>query len=52
MKDPVQVLRMKELELARVKKEVDALRIVVKMMDDDDAPENGKTDLRQVVPMP
>jgi hypothetical protein len=52
MKDPIQVLRMKELELARVKKEVDALRIVAKMMSEDDSPENGKTDLRQVVPMP
>ena len=31
---------------------VDALRIVAKMMGDDDSPENGKTELRQVVPMP
>jgi hypothetical protein len=51
MKDPVEVLRMKEQELARVKKEVDALRIVAKMMGED-LPDNGKTDLRQVVPMP
>lgn len=32
MKDPFEVLRFKEQELARVKKEVDALRIVAQLL--------------------
>jgi hypothetical protein len=52
MKDPVEVLRVKEQELARVKNEVDALRIVAKLMGEDDASDNGRGELRQVVPMP
>lgn len=35
MKDPFAVLNQKELELTRVKKEVDALRIVAQLLGDD-----------------
>lgn len=45
MKDPFEVLGQKEQELVRVKKEVDALRIVAQLLGDDS---NGhKTELRQ-----
>jgi hypothetical protein len=53
MKNPYEVLRMKEQELIRVKKEVEALRIVVKMLgDEEDAQPEGKVELRQAIPMP
>ncbi len=52
MKDPFEVLRAKEQELIRVRKEVDALRIVVKMLGDEEGQADGKAELRQVVPMP
>ncbi len=35
MKGPFEVLRQKEQELTRVKKEVDALRIVAQLLGDD-----------------
>ncbi len=52
MKDPFEVLRAKEQELIRIRREVEALRIVAKMLADDDSPSDGKIELRQVVPMP
>ncbi len=53
MKNPVEVLRAKEQELTRVKSEIDALRVVAKLLAEDDS-SNGtaKVELRQVVPMP
>jgi hypothetical protein len=36
MKNPIEVLRNKELELLEVKKEVDALRIVIGLLSDDE----------------
>lgn len=36
MKDPGQLLRAKQQELARVRKEVDALRIVAKLLGEED----------------
>lgn len=45
MKDPFEVLQQKEQEMVRVKKEVDALRIVAQLLGDEN---NGhKTELRQ-----
>ena len=53
MKNPYEVLRIKEQELVRLKKEVEALRIVAKMLsDEEDAQPEGKVDLRQAIPMP
>jgi hypothetical protein len=37
MKNPYDVLRMKEQELLRVRKEMDALRIVARLLGADDA---------------
>ena len=51
MKNPLEVLRTKEQELTKVKKEVEALRITVHLLG-----ENNQTDeamnLRQVIEMP
>lgn len=57
MKNPMEVLRMKEQELLRVEKEIDALRITVRLVGEEDlvAPNqkpNQKVDLRQLVEMP
>jgi hypothetical protein len=38
MKTPSEVLLMKELELQRVKKEIEALRIAVQLLGDEKAP--------------
>ena len=53
MKNPIEVLRMKEQELLRVEKEIDALRITVRLLGEENpvAP-NQKVDLRQLVDMP
>lgn len=45
MKDPFEVLQTKEQELARVKKEVDALRIVAQLLGEESNVK--KVDLRQ-----
>jgi hypothetical protein len=42
MNDSVQALRVKQQELARVKKEVEALRIVAKLLTEDDVPAGAK----------
>ena len=50
MKDVNEVLRMKEEEIARVKKEVEALKLVASLLDDQKS--DGKTDYRQLLQMP
>jgi len=45
MKNPIDVLRMKEQELRRVKVEVEALRITARLLSDDAPP--AKTSQRQ-----
>jgi hypothetical protein len=53
MKDPMEVLRVKEQELLRVRKEIDALRTTVRLLGDDtQARGDHKQDLRQLVQMP
>lgn len=54
MKDPMEVLHSKEQELIRVRKEVEALRVVARLIDDNAAPANGehKQESRQVIEMP
>jgi|GraSoiStandDraft_12_1057312.scaffolds.fasta_scaffold858390_2 hypothetical protein len=53
MKNPLEVLRMKEQELLKVTKEVDALRITVRLLSEENlAVPNQKVDLRQMVEMP
>jgi hypothetical protein len=57
MKNPLEVLRNKEQELVKVKREVDALRITLRLIDEHDAGARGtkedkKVDLRELVQMP
>ena len=42
MNDSGQALRLKQQELARVKKEVEALRVVAKLLAEEDAPAAAK----------
>jgi hypothetical protein len=55
MKNPYDVLRMKEQELLRVRKEMDALRIAARLLGaDDTGTANGEAPpkLQRVVEMP
>jgi len=55
MKNPYEVLRMKEQELLRVRKEMEALRIAARLLDAVDpgtGDGDGQTKYRQVVEMP
>jgi hypothetical protein len=53
MKNPVEVLRMKEQEMVRVKQEIEALRITAKLLGEEPASAGTeKNDLRPVVNMP
>jgi hypothetical protein len=55
MKNPYDVLRIKEQELLRVRKEVEALRVAARLLDSDDSfAAKGKTqpELQRVVEMP
>jgi hypothetical protein len=55
MKNPYDVLRMKEQELIRVRKEMDALRIAARLLDAEDpgaANGEGQPKLQRVVEMP
>jgi hypothetical protein len=55
MKNPYEVLRLKELELVRVRKEMEALRIAARLLDAVEPGESngdGQTKIRHVVEMP
>ena len=55
MKNPYDVLRMKEQELMRVRKEMDALRVAARLLGADDpgaAKGEGQPQLQRVVEMP
>ncbi|MGD0793082.1 MAG: hypothetical protein ABR920_15050 [Terriglobales bacterium] len=54
MKNPYDVLRMKEQELLRVRKEMDALRIAARLLGAEDPGANGEGQpkLQRVVEMP
>jgi hypothetical protein len=54
MKDPLAVLRSKEQEIVRIKKEIEALRVAAHLLreDDDEVPDDIKPGLRRVIPMP
>jgi hypothetical protein len=55
MKNPYDVLRMKEQELLRVRKEMDALRVAARLLDAEDsraAKGKGQPELPRVVEMP
>jgi len=52
MKNPFEVLRSKEEELARVKEEVAALRVVARMLSDEEHHEDERVDSRRVLELP
>ena len=55
MKNPYAVLRIKEQELLRVRKEVDALRLAVRLLEaeePDSVPIKDQPELPRVVEMP
>jgi hypothetical protein len=53
MKNPMEVLRSKEQELVKVRKEVEALRVTARLLSDDVPPVDApKQDLRQLIEMP
>jgi hypothetical protein len=52
MKNPMEVLRAKEQEINRVRKEVEALQIVARLLSDDTQGNGQKQDLRQLIEMP
>ena len=52
MKNPMEVLRMKEQELVKVKREVEALQIVARLLSEESTSANNSKDLRQLVEMP
>ena len=54
MRDPLAVLRAKEQEIVRIKKEIEALRVAARLLreEGDEIPEDLKPDLRRVIPMP
>ena len=51
MKNPLEVLRTKEQELTKVKKEVEALRITVHLLGENNQSDEAMN-LRQVIEMP
>jgi len=51
MKNPLEVLRTKEQELLKVKKEVEALRITVHLLGEKNQADEAMS-LRQVIEMP
>jgi len=54
MRDPLAVLRAKEQEIVRIKKEIEALRVAARLLreEGDELPEDMKQDMRRVIPMP
>jgi len=53
MKNPMEVLRMKEQELLKVRTEIDALRIAARLLSDDTVTyAEPKQETRQVIEMP
>ena len=54
MKNPMEVLRMKEQELSRVQEEVAALRMTARLLSDQESEENDEDESRsrRVVEMP
>jgi hypothetical protein len=53
MKNPFEVLKSKEQEMVKVRKEVDALRVTLRLIGDENAsPAESRVDLRSVIEMP
>ena len=53
MKNPYEMLRVKEQELLRVKKEVEALRTIAPLLAESaEKPPNGKSESHEVIELP
>jgi hypothetical protein len=53
MKNPLEVLRMKEQELIRIKKEIEALRVAARLLGEEgDQPSDLSPDKRKIISMP
>jgi hypothetical protein len=54
MKNPIDVLRMKEQEILKIKVEIEALRITARLLSDDvpSSPVMQRTETAQLVEMP
>lgn len=53
MKNPFEVLKTKEQEVAKVKKEINALRVTIQLIGDEkSSATNQKVDLHSVIEMP
>jgi hypothetical protein len=53
MKNPFEVLKTKEKEVAQVKKEINALRVTIQLIGDEKSQiSDPKVDLRSVIEMP
>jgi hypothetical protein len=53
MKDPQEVLRMKEQEILRVRQEIEALRITAKLLgEESSSASEGKIEFRRAIKMP
>lgn len=53
MKNPLELLRQKEQEVLRLKKEIEALRIAARLlMEEGDQPVKANHDSRKVISMP
>jgi hypothetical protein len=52
MKNPLDVLRMKEEEIERVKKEIEALQITARLLGESEESRDKKSEYRQLLKMP
>lgn len=53
MKNPFEVLKNKEQEMVKVRKEIDALRVAIRLIGDEvSRPGESKVDLRSIIEMP
>jgi hypothetical protein len=52
MKNPFEVLKTKEQEVAKVKKEINALRVTIQLIGDEKTSADQKVDLHTVIEMP
>ncbi len=52
MKNPLEVLRMKEQEILRLKQEIEALRITAKLLEEEPPSAGDASEFRKVVNLP
>jgi hypothetical protein len=50
MDDPYEILKQKQMELARVRKEIDSLKLVTRLLADDDSSENPIQENQKALP--